>query len=187
MNSSVKFFAPRVTGGLPWPGCPLGAAGVELELELFLLEPQAVKPTASATASSATIDRYHVLLVIRFPPLLSCTCERGALLRPGPSPPQRSRRGEVLEQREHTVGQERQGRHEDRRRNHALELVTRLVRDDVAQPFAAGERGERGGGHHVERRGGQAGEDERQRERDLDPSQDLPRRHPHAARGLDQI
>src|SRR3954454_12171768 len=64
MNSSVKFFAPRVSD-LPLPGWPLGALGLELEPEPDLsLDPQAARPTASATASSATIVLYHVLLVI---------------------------------------------------------------------------------------------------------------------------
>src|SRR3954454_1533842 len=64
MNSSVKFFAPSVSD-LPLPGWPLGALGLELELELeLLLDPQAARPTASATASKATIVLYHVLLVI---------------------------------------------------------------------------------------------------------------------------
>src|SRR3954466_9354758 len=70
MNSSVKFFAPRVSD-LPLPGWPLGALGPELELlELLLLDPQAARPTASATASSATIVRYHVLLVITSLPVV---------------------------------------------------------------------------------------------------------------------
>src|SRR3954452_17445112 len=64
MNSSVKFFAPRVSD-LPLSGWPLGTLGLELELELDLsLDPQAARPTASATASKATIVLYHVLLVI---------------------------------------------------------------------------------------------------------------------------
>src|SRR3954464_12763775 len=71
MNSSVKFFAPRTTGGLPLPGCPLRRAGVpdpEPERELFLSsEPHAVSAIASATVSSATIERYQVLLVISVP------------------------------------------------------------------------------------------------------------------------
>src|SRR4051812_36490970 len=70
MNSSVKFFAPSVSD-LPLPGWPLGALGVELELEeLLLLDPQAARPTASATASSATIVLYHVLLVITSLPVV---------------------------------------------------------------------------------------------------------------------
>src|SRR3954453_2666456 len=69
MNSSVKFFAPSVSD-LPLPGWPLGALGPELELELLLLDPQAARPTASATASKATIVLYHVLLVMRSLPVV---------------------------------------------------------------------------------------------------------------------
>src|SRR3954469_490307 len=70
MNSSVKFFAPSVSD-LPLPGWPLGALGLELELELdLLLDPQAARPTASATASKATIVLYHVLLVMRSLPVV---------------------------------------------------------------------------------------------------------------------
>src|SRR4051812_11093312 len=105
MNSSVKFFAPSVSD-LPLPGWPLGALGLELELELFLsLDPQAARPTASATASKATIVLYHVLLVMRSLPSLSRTYERGALLRHLP-PPQCTRRRPALEQGEHAIGQE---------------------------------------------------------------------------------
>src|SRR3954465_12388153 len=66
MNSSVKFFAPSVSD-LPLPGWPLGALGLELDL---LLDPQAARPTASATASKATIVLYHVLLVMRSLPVV---------------------------------------------------------------------------------------------------------------------
>src|SRR4051794_7178643 len=70
MNSSVKFFAPSVSD-LPLPGWPLVALGLELELELdLLLDPQAARPTASATASKATIVLYHVLLVMRSLPVV---------------------------------------------------------------------------------------------------------------------
>src|SRR3954452_3975879 len=70
MNSSVKFFAPSVSD-LPLPGWPLGALGLELELKLdLLLDPQAARPTASATASKATIVLYHVLLVMRSLPVV---------------------------------------------------------------------------------------------------------------------
>src|SRR3954451_14473955 len=70
MNSSVKFLAPSVSD-LPLPGWPLGALAPVLEPEeLFLSEPQAARPTASATASSATIVRYHVLLVITSLPVV---------------------------------------------------------------------------------------------------------------------
>src|SRR3954447_3072623 len=70
MNSSVKILAPRVSD-LPLPGCPLGAlAPVSALEELLLLDPQAARPTASATASSATIVRYHVLLVITSLPVV---------------------------------------------------------------------------------------------------------------------
>src|SRR3954471_6716002 len=68
MNSSVKFFAPSVSD-LPLPGWPLGALGLQLELDL-LLDPQAARPTASATASKATIVLYHVLLVMRSLPVV---------------------------------------------------------------------------------------------------------------------
>src|SRR3954452_11627889 len=84
MNSSVKFLLPSVSD-LPLPGWPLGALGPELELlELLLLDPHAARPTASATASSATIVRYHVLLVI---PSLPVVVTSLRLLIPSQCPP----------------------------------------------------------------------------------------------------
>src|SRR5215212_6618655 len=187
MNSSVKFLAPRTTGGLPLPGWPLGGLALDDDEDLSSSDPHAATAIARATASKAAIALYHVLYVIYVPLLRRlCACQRGALLLAGPAA-QRARRGPALEKGEHAVRQERQRRYENRRSDHPFELVTGLVRYDVAQPFAAGKGGERRRGHHVEGRGAQSGEDQRRRERHLDAREDLPRSEAHAARGLDQI
>src|SRR3954447_8026126 len=68
MYSSVKFFEPSTIAGLPLPGCA-AAVDPELDSELFLLlDPQAARPIASATAKRAIHPLYHVRPVMR--PLL---------------------------------------------------------------------------------------------------------------------
>ena len=63
--------------------------------------------------------------------------------------------------------------HAERGAEHAREPVARLVDDDVAEPAAAGDRGDRRG--RDDRDGGDpdAGEEQRNRERQLDAPQDL--------------
>ena len=57
----------------------------------------------------------------------------------------------------------------------------------VAERHHAGRGAERGGGEHVHGRGLHAAEDERQRQRQLDPAQDLRAGQAHAARGVDRL
>src|SRR3712207_4230826 len=130
MNSSVKFFAPSTTGGLPLPGCPLGGLASPPP-DFSSSDPHAASAIARATANSATIPRYQVLRVIWSLPFVALrACERGALLLAGPAA-QRARRGPALEEGEHAVRQERQHRNQDRCGDHPFELVARLIRDHV--------------------------------------------------------
>src|SRR3954454_1881712 len=188
MNSSVKFFAPSVTAGLPLPGWPLGGLALELELELSS-EPHAVSAMASDTVSRASMALYQVRYVIRFPPLrLSCGLERGALGLLSAPPAQRLRRRIALQEREESVRRECQHRDQQRSRDYAFESVAGLVRDDVAESSGrSGDRGQRRGGHDVERRRAQAREQQRERQRKLDPPERLRARHAHPAGGLEQV
>src|SRR3954452_19458527 len=133
MYSSVKFFEPSVIAGFPLPGC---AAAVEPELdsELFLLlDPQAARPIASATASRATHPLYHVRPVMRASPSFLCRLEHTALGLYPALPTQRLRRHVVLQQSEKSVRRERERRDEERRGDDAHEPITRLVHDHVPE------------------------------------------------------
>ena len=58
--------------------------------------------------------------------------------------------------------------------------------DQHAEPAGADVGGDRGDADVDDDRNAHAGHDDRQRDRDLDPTQPLQRRHAHAARGLAQ-
>src|SRR3954471_20094848 len=131
MNSSVKFFAPIVIGGLPLPGCAVAEVGPGLASPLLSSDPQAARPIASATASSATHPLYHVRPVMRPSPSFLCRLEHRALgLYPAP-PTQRAWSHVVLQQGEESVHRERERGDQKRRGDNAHEPVARLVRDDV--------------------------------------------------------
>src|SRR3954468_14771211 len=123
MNSSVKFFAPIVIGGLPLPGCAFAEVDPELDSALLSSDPQAARPIASATASSATHPLYHVRPVMRPSPSFLCRLEHRALgLYPAP-PTQRTWRHVVLQQGEKTVYRECERGDEERRRDDAHKPV----------------------------------------------------------------
>src|SRR3954452_17142915 len=182
MYSSVKFFEPIVIAGLPLPGC--AELELELELELLLLDPQAARPMASATTSSATHPLYQVRPVMRPSPSFLCRLEHRALgLDPAP-PTQRTWRHVVLQQGEKTVYRECERGDEERRRDDAHKPVTGLIHDHVAESSGrAGDRGKRRGGHDVERSRPQAGEKQWQRDRKLDVPERLQAGHAHSPRG----
>src|SRR5436305_6492498 len=106
MYCSVKFLSPSLIAGLPFPGWPLGVEAVD---ELFLLLPQAARPMASATQSSATMPRCQVRSVI--PSLSSlCICPSQVLRGrrdhlPGHGP-DATRREDALEHREQPLDRE---------------------------------------------------------------------------------
>src|SRR3954451_7482224 len=163
-NCSVKFFAPSVSAGFPAPGLPAGAA-VVLALVLLFEPPLPHAATASASAVASTpaaprlICRTFTLSPFRLGRL--CRLGRGAcglILRRRPQKfrvaAQSTRGDEVLHSGQEPVGAERQDGDHDRGAHHAVEAVAGLVGDDVAEPAAAEEAGERGGGHHVD--GGRA-------------------------------
>src|SRR4051794_4747548 len=135
MNSSVKFFAPSTTGGLPLPGCPLGGCALpELELELLLSDPQAASAMASATVRRASIALYHVLDVIRVPsPLVLRRLEHCALGLDLARPAKGTRRRSVLQICEEPIHRERERGNQQRCRDDPLEPIAGLVRDDVSQ------------------------------------------------------
>src|SRR5215210_2795440 len=114
MNSSVKFLAPSVTGGLPFPGWPLG--GFAPESDFLSSEPHAEIAMASATVSRASIALYHVRDVISVLPLLWFLrrLERCALGLVSPPSAQRTRRRVALEECEKPV--RRESEHRDQKR-----------------------------------------------------------------------
>src|SRR6059058_2788050 len=63
MSCSAKFLLPKVTAGLPAPGCPLGAA-VELVLLLLLLPQPAATKATRATSASAGKRRWNMFLLL---------------------------------------------------------------------------------------------------------------------------
>src|SRR5689334_10346047 len=85
MYSSVKFLSPRVTAGFPLPGCdeeppPEDDDPVLPEFELLLELPQAAKPMARVTDSSAALPLVHVRVVTS---ISSRDCLSGAAERFG--------------------------------------------------------------------------------------------------------
>src|SRR3954452_11134379 len=194
VSSSGKFLSPRVTAGLPAPGWPLGAL-VEL---LFLLLPHPpVATTTRATRATASARRWIILLLhswdIDFPqfPGRLRSARRSPQRRPESRrldlAAQPARRDQPLDDRQQELGRECQRRHDKRGPEHARKPVARLVEDDVAEPAAAGYRRESRRGDHVHRGGADASEYERERQRQLDPHQDLEWVHPHAPRGVDDV
>ena len=73
-----------------------------------------------------------------------------------------------LQREQHDPHSRRERHHAERRAEHAREPVARLVDDDVAEPAAAGDRGDRRRRDDRDRRDADAGEEQRQRERQLD-------------------
>jgi hypothetical protein len=92
---------------------------------------------------------------------------------------QRPGRDGALDQRECAVDQEGECGDRQAGGDHAGGAVRGFVDDDVPETAPAGERRECGGRHDVDRRGPDAGEDEGQRERELDPPQHLHWVHAH--------
>src|SRR3954453_6976687 len=112
MNSSVKFFAPSVIDGLPLPGFVAADVDPLLDSELLsLLDPQAARPIASATARRATHPLYHVRPVISAClHFVLCRLEHGALGLYPTSPAQPPRRRESLQQGKESVRREGESR-----------------------------------------------------------------------------
>src|SRR2546430_1939255 len=145
MNSSVKSFVPRVTAGLPFPGCELAAGvldaaelGVELVLEL-LLPHAATNRAASSAISRAAPNRSRCDLCSRAATgLILMSPLGGGIARSdrfggGPEPlpadgrrPKRNRRHEALYERQQAVDEK--GEHGDRQRpcDDARHTVARL-------------------------------------------------------------
>src|SRR5437879_11385704 len=194
MFSSAEFLSPRVTAGLPAP-CPLAAELVvvvpaalvdELVVDFELLPHAASNTPAAASAVSAATARARAawnliepLSCIRCLLVVICLCTGSSLCGgrraelPHRSARPRARCGaysawceDVLKERERALDREREQRDADRGAEHAREVVARLVRDDVAEaPAEARERRDRRGADHEHRRGSDAGEYSRHRER----------------------
>src|SRR5437899_2565039 len=76
----------------------------------------------------------------------------------------------------------------DRGAEHPRQVVARLVVDDVPKaPAVTGQRADRRRRDDKQRGGADAGEDQRDPERQLDLAQDLPAAHPHPAGCVDEI
>jgi hypothetical protein len=93
---------------------------------------------------------------------------------------------EALHDREHGVHDEREDGDEDRGRQQEGEVARGQAGEDVAAEAAEPEEGpERDGADDLQGRRAEAADDERERERDLDPAEDLPLRHPDRAGRVD--
>src|SRR5579884_4367729 len=145
MYSSVKFFVPRTIVGF-------AAAFV-----LAAPAPAASRPmrsaTPSETANAALAARRVCLRTIPCPPF---ELPSPQTLCPGGHPAV----GHVLQEPERGGDEERHGRDAVGRAEHPGRAVRLLVGDDVAEPPAADDAGDRRGRDHEDGRDPQAREDE---------------------------
>src|SRR5579872_4878992 len=170
MNSSVKFLLPTTIVGF---ACGFAEAAA-------VLPPKTIA-TPNEIANAAFAARRVCLRIMLPPPGMDAL--PGKSLWDGGL----SRRGGFLHQREEHGGEERQGGDAERGGEDTRIPVAGAVDDDRAEPAAARDGGDRRGRDDEDRRDPDAGEDERQRERELDAHEHPELRHPHPPRRVDHV
>ena len=145
--------------------------------------PQAASVSAATSSIRSMSQRCFLMSLLPFVGLGSVRRRRrGARLEL-----QAARRGGALRRGQDDLGDDGQQGHDDGRREPPVVAVGVDVDDRVAERDDPRQRGDRGRGHHVDRRDPHAAEDQRQRQRELDPAHDLRAGHAHAARGVDRV
>src|SRR3954454_14731655 len=99
----------------------------------------------------------------------------------------RSTRGPPLDETEQYRGQQRQCRNAEGCADDAGKAITRLVDDDLAEPAAAGDCGDRRCRDHEDRGDPDARDHKRKAERELDVEEDLRLGEAHSSRRLDDV
>src|SRR3712207_2996866 len=162
------------------PPPPPSSSALGPEPPLLPTLPQAASETSASATSSAGIARIN-FVVLFFTASSLVSGLRGALLRDlesfGCHAP--------LQRPEANLGDERQDRHRERASEQYGSVVELgALHDQFPEAAAADERRQSGARDHLHRRGADAGEDHRRRNRELYAGEDLAPRESHTARGV---